>query len=678
MRFTSLLVSGAAALTVRNSAEEAKNRPVTKVINLLKDMQKQLGKETEADQAIYDKMACWCETNDKAKTKAIADAETKIDQLTSKIEELTGQSARLTTEIANLEKEVAANQQALDKATALREKQLAEFNAEEKDLLQSIGALKSAVTVLKKHNSFLQSGTGASTEMELALPNVALVMKHTFSAHGDRLKSVIAPSSYKKAEEFIQSVMSQAPSAGSYANQSGEIFGILSQMLETFEADLSNAQKEESANQAAYEDLKAAKEEEIAAGQAQIDKKTDELADTDEKNAQAKVDKEDTENTLAADQEFLSMLKEKCQMTDKEWEQRQKTRALEQEAVSKALEFLTSDDAHDLFTRTFNFLQLSGKAGMKERKQAAFKLLAEAAAAAKNPKLSALAARVQLDAFTKVKKAIDDMIADLIKEKADEIKHKDFCTEEFNQNEKDTEKNERKKADLTALIESLAQKIKVLSDEIENLEKEIADMQVQMKRAGEDREKENAEFQATVADQRATQKLLTGALGALKEFYAKGTKGAFLQNGQPAGPPPPAGFKSYENNAGGSGVIGMITEIVNDAKAMETEAIRDEKDAQAAYETFVQETNKSIAANEQSIVSKKDDRAKAEEDKVTAEKDLDSTMVELEQLANYKAELHTSCDFTLKNFDLRQEARDQEVEALRQAKAILSGADFKA
>merc|ERR1719410_328991 len=86
---------------------EAKNRPVTKVITLLKDMLKQLEKEAEEDEEIYDQMACWCETNDKEKTKAIADAEAKIADLTPKIEELTATSALLNTEIKNLEKKVA-------------------------------------------------------------------------------------------------------------------------------------------------------------------------------------------------------------------------------------------------------------------------------------------------------------------------------------------------------------------------------------------------------------------------------------------------------------------------------------------------------------------------------------------------------------------------------------------
>merc|ERR1712187_815008 len=126
----------------------------------------------------------------------------------------------------------------------------------------------------------------------------------------------------------------------------------------------SSSQKEEMTNQKAYEDLKAAKEAEIAAGQEQIDTKTQELADTDEKNAQAKEDVEDTKKSLSAEEQFLMMLKEKCSMTDAEWEERQKTRQLEMEAVSKALAILSNDDAHDLFTKTFNPSMLQEESSM--------------------------------------------------------------------------------------------------------------------------------------------------------------------------------------------------------------------------------------------------------------------------------------------------------------------------
>merc|ERR1712217_425722 len=274
---------------------------------------------------------------------------------------------------------------------------------------------------------------------------------------------------------------------------------------ETFESNLSASQKEEMANQKAYSELKAAKEEEMGAGQAQVDSKTQELATTDEKNAQAKVDVEDTKASLSADEQFLMMLKEKCQMTDKEWEERQKTRQAEMQAVSGALAVLSGDDAHDLFTRTFNpaLLQRASIATSSRRSQAA-ELLSQVAKKYQNPRLSTLAYQVKLDAFTRVKKAIDDMIAQLLKEKADEIKHKDFCTDELNSTQLQTEKKDREKQDLVAKIEELEGTIKALAEAIETLKGEIAGMQVQLKRAGEDREKQNKEFQMTVADQRET------------------------------------------------------------------------------------------------------------------------------------------------------------------------------
>merc|ERR1719316_983005 len=86
------------------SVEADAAHPVAKVITLLKDMVAQLEKEAKEDEDTYEGMGCWCETNDKEKTKAIADAEERISSLTTSIEELTGKSGRLSEEIAELTK----------------------------------------------------------------------------------------------------------------------------------------------------------------------------------------------------------------------------------------------------------------------------------------------------------------------------------------------------------------------------------------------------------------------------------------------------------------------------------------------------------------------------------------------------------------------------------------------
>merc|ERR1719473_143650 len=112
-----------------------KMNPVTKVVRLLEEMKKTMEKEAEEDQEMYDKMGCWCETNEKEKTEAIKIATETIDQLTSDIESGVAKVAKLETEIEQLKEDIAANIAALEKATAMREKERAEFEAETKDMM---------------------------------------------------------------------------------------------------------------------------------------------------------------------------------------------------------------------------------------------------------------------------------------------------------------------------------------------------------------------------------------------------------------------------------------------------------------------------------------------------------------------------------------------------------------
>merc|ERR1719265_58765 len=98
------------------------NTPVTRVVNLLKEMHETLAKEMEEDEELYHQLACWCNNNNYEKTEAIEEAEAKIAELKATIESLTAKSAELKAEIEELEKEVADNKAVLAEATAIREK----------------------------------------------------------------------------------------------------------------------------------------------------------------------------------------------------------------------------------------------------------------------------------------------------------------------------------------------------------------------------------------------------------------------------------------------------------------------------------------------------------------------------------------------------------------------------
>merc|ERR1719258_371114 len=138
-------------------------------------------------------------------------------------------------------------------------------------------------------------------------------------------------------------------------------------------------------------------------------------------------------------------------------------------------------------TGTFNPSFLQRSAAKSERREHAAKVLMNAAELTHNPKLTLLATSVKLDAFKKVKESIEKMIDQLVVEKEDEIKFKDYCIEEMNKNEADTELKNKEKADTQALIDELANTIETLTKEVDTLRANIAEMQKQMKRAGEDR-----------------------------------------------------------------------------------------------------------------------------------------------------------------------------------------------
>merc|ERR1719160_469804 len=289
-------------------------------------------------------------------------------------------------------------------------------------------------------------------------------------------------------------------SSNRYEPASGAIFGVLKQMQEDFESNLAQAQKAEAIAGDEYDQLKAAKETEIKTSTDLVNTKTDQLAMTDEKNAQDKEMKEDTESVLAADQAFLADLKERCASMDEEYAERTKARQLEIEAVSKALAFLNSDEAHDLFTRTFNpsFLQVSIK---DKQRLAVAKMLRKTALKTQDMRMIRLATeltkaaeakRGDNAAFDKVKEEVDEMVDKLTKENWDEIKKKDYCIGAFNTNERDLAMKERDKNDFIALIDDLKVTIDTLEKEIEVLKAEIADLEVQIKRASQNREKENA------------------------------------------------------------------------------------------------------------------------------------------------------------------------------------------
>merc|ERR1719201_3199212 len=204
-------------------------------------------------------------------------------------------------------------------------------------MIQSITSLKGAVITLSKAHG------------ESALLQVEELLKHQSKK-------------YHQFFSLIQQKTSSTALSTEHTPASGEIYGILKQMKEQFETSLATSKKEEETAATEYVQMKEAKTAELAAANGQIESKTVELGDTEEKFALSTTDKKDTEASLEADQGFLADLKDKCAVADEEYAARVKVRTEEQTAISDTIGILTSEEANDAFTKSMTFfLQTSKK-----------------------------------------------------------------------------------------------------------------------------------------------------------------------------------------------------------------------------------------------------------------------------------------------------------------------------
>jgi hypothetical protein len=666
----SCLALAIAARSVAIADDEDNASPVKKVLKLLKDMQGQLESEKAKEEEVYAKLSCWCEVNGKEKDAAVDAALRKTAELESTINALTAKATDVDGSIKSLTEETSANQESLKAATELREKERAEFNAEDKELLLSVDSIKNALVILSRHQSFLQVSSGFPS----AFLEAKKMVKKLLDDHDDLLNQILDPNDKGLVEQFVQAGGAEAIKT----KNMGEIVGILKQMKETFESNMSKATADEKKAEETFAQLKSAKTEEIQAGLDLIASKEQLLAKTNSKKAEAKEDLTDTTTGLNADQAFLLDLKKRCSVSDSEWQERQKTRSAEISAVSEAIAIIAGDDAHDTFGRTFSFLQVSRKSAKDDARRAkAHAILMKQASKEASASLLAVASAVQLDAFSKVSDMINKMIADIKQESDDETEHKAYCEAELHTNEMATTDNDNLLKDLQAQVADLSSQIDTFTDEIAELKASITEMYIQMQRSNENREVENRQFQTTVADQRATQVILLKALDRLNVFYdqqallqAK-TKPSLIQSHGKHKQAPPPGLSEYKSNDGAGSVLTMLKEIIQDAKNMEKTAIKDEQDANDGYVAFVQQTYEAVAAAQSSIVDKQEAKAESEKAKIGKVEDLKGAEAEAKTLNNVLAQLHSSCDFVMENFFLRQEARDNEISSLQETLAAL-------
>jgi len=524
-------------------------------------------------------------------------------------------------------------------------------------------------------------------------------------------------------QEAVTAFLTQGTS---YAPQSGEIIGILKEMGDTMAASLSEATSTEEGSIATYKGLMQAKTKEVAALTATIESKTQQIGELGVSIVMMKEDLADTQETLAEDKTFLAELEKSCATKTAEWEERSKTRAEELVALADTIKVLNDDDALELFKKTLpsasaSLLQV--EAGQRGSAVSTLRSALQRANAQDRPGLEflvlALTGKKSAGAagFEKVIKMIDDMVTLLGKEQADDNDKKEYCAMQFDVSDDRKKALERTIAGEEAAIATAKEAIATLTQEIAALTAGIHALDKSVAEATAQRKDENTEYKALIASDTAATQVLEFAKNRLNKFYnpklykpppkvelssedriyssmggvvttvapggIAGTGIAMLaqvsqhQQRKVAPAAPPATWGAYATKTGeNTGVIAMIDLLIKDLAKEMTEAETDEKDSQADYEQMMKDSAAKRTADSKALTAKGSSKADTEaalqahtEHRADGAKELMATM-------KYISSLHAECDWLLQYFDARKAARAGEVESLKQAKAVLSGADY--
>jgi hypothetical protein len=678
--------------------------PIRKVVLMLQSMQKKVEEEGAKNKDLYDKFMCYCKSAGAELKAGMTAAETKIPAVGSSIKEAEEQKTQSEADLKKAQADRSEAKAAMAAATALREKEAGAFKEEKSMYDTNIGALKKAIYATENGllGSFVQT-TAAQAVRKLAISQ---------DMEAQDRQDVMAFFSAQRSSQ-------EAPSTA-------DIAGILKQMKDTMAMTLKASTVTEDTAIKNHEDLISAKAKEVDALSETIEAKTIQIGELGITIVQMKNDLTETEASLIEDKKFLADMSKSCKSKTGEWNAAEKLRSEELVAISETIKFLNDDDSLELFKKTLpgagsNFMQLEVSA-TKVRSR----VLADLQAVMKRTSgigrthldLISLALRGKAIGFEKVISMIDEMIGTLKDEQRDDDHKRDYCAEQFDKAEDKKKGLERKISSEETAIASSEEGIAALKEEIKALTAGINALDKEVAKATAQRKEEHQAYTELMASNSAAKELLAFAKNRLNKFYSpklynppekvelsaedriaasmSGTEPPTEAPGGIAGTgitvlaqvrahakrsadmePPPEGPAAYKKKGEESrGVIALVDLLIKDLDEGMTAAATEEKDSQADYATMMSDSADKRSQDSSALVEKEMNKADLEAALETHKDSWASAGKELMGVEGYISTLHAECDWLVKYFDVRKQARDEEIEALKNAKAVLSGADY--
>jgi len=633
------------------SAASMSITPVQQVLQMMSEMKAKGEKMMEQEQKTMAEYTEWVDDKTTELGYEKKTDESTIDKLSAFIAKADDKVRRLGEEIQALDDEIASLESEKSGATQVRNAEHEEYVKVSTDYGESVDALDRAIDTL------------AAQGYDRAQAAVMLQRMAKDSAGMRRVLAAFLQQTGKSADNG-------APAVDAYEFQSSSIVELMEQLYKKFKNELADVESEES-EKAHYYDLEMLHlSDTITKSKQDREEKAATKATTAAKSAKAKENLRETKQDLAEDQQFLRDMTVEFEAKKATFEANQEVRKSELEALSKAIEIISSPDVSASYGERINLVQLSARpvALIQTRsaskrialRQRAAEFLQKRAAALNSKILTMMATNIAGNPFAKVVQMIEDLLAKLKEEAAAEADHKEWCDKELKANKLKRDRQTTDFNKLTAQIEEKTEQIATMGKDIATLIQEQADLTKAMTEATEQRTKEKRENEEAIADAIAGSTAVRKALVILREFYA--SQESFAQQVPE--------MKEYKGMASG-GIVGMLEVVETDFVRLETETKAAEAQAASAYAQFMKDAKADSLMKHNKEVKLKLEKDQAEFENSNLKKDLDLTTEQLGKANEYYEYLKPECLEVHVNYEDRVARRKEEIAALKEAYEIL-------
>lgn len=633
--------------------------PMQKVIEMLQEMQVKGRKALADEKKLYEEIKATV-------YQRKIELNIEIEQNTEKVAKYKAGKENGESTAAKLDDEVAAHkankksvEADLKAKTEKRASDKAEASKQMSDFLESENALERAIQVMSAQDKSIP------VELVQKVANDIPVARSTI-------------------EEFLQQNQPQA-SEEVYGFQGGGIVDLLKKLLKSFKTQIQDAKTGEMNAANSHNMLAIDLQHEIELLETQITEKTSLSGEALAKAGQFRKKMEESQSALDAASSALNQTIHYEEEQDKSYAENTKTREEELGALSKAEEIMsgdavtTAEDKHGPEAKkgeeATSFLQVSSKFMSPHQQQSA--LLQKAGDIIKNVNNDQLQNKSQSLAlvmaqmltggtFDKIIGMVRDMIKKLEEEAAAENTHKVWCDGELDKTAKAKKKYEAEVARVASQIANNHAELETNKATIATLTEDIDNARDAKTKAEAERAEEKALNLQTIDEAKAAVAACEKAIAVLQKFYDRQAASAELIQEDPK-------IEAYKGQSGSSGgVIGLIETIMDDYTKLSADTAMNEEVAVQDFTKFMETNNESMETNthnKNQLETRNVDLDLSVSRYTKKKGKMDN---QLQMIMEYWGALQPMCVVQHVSYEERVAKRKEEIQALKDAYAVLS------